>query len=113
MLKDFNSKTVGIFGAGFVGENVIKKLAKSGHRIKIASRNPYLKQNLKLLGEMGQIELIKINIFNESQVSSFLDNVDVCINLVGILYEKGEYKFEKLHFKFPELITNIIKEKKK
>ena len=34
MLKDFNSKTVGIFGAGFVGENVIKKLAKSGHRIK-------------------------------------------------------------------------------
>ena len=35
MLKDFNSKTVGIFGAGFVGENVIKKLAKSGHRIKI------------------------------------------------------------------------------
>ena len=60
MLKDFNSKTVGIFGAGFVGENVIKKLAKSGHRIKIASRNPYLKQNLKLLGEMGQIELIKI-----------------------------------------------------
>ena len=45
MLKDFNSKTVGIFGAGFVGENVIKKLAKSGHRIKIASRNPYLKQD--------------------------------------------------------------------
>ena len=59
-----------------------------------------MKQNLKLLGEMGQIELIKINIFNESQVSSFLDNVDVCINHVGILYEKGEYKFEKLHFKF-------------
>ena len=113
MLKDFNSKTVGIFGAGFVGENVIKKLAKSGHRIKIASRNPYLKQNLKLLGEMGQIELIKINIFNESQVSSFLNEVDVCINLVGILYEKGEYKFEKLHFKFPELITKIVKDKNK
>tara|TARA_B100000161_G_C33540215_1_gene410300 strand:+ start:232 stop:1179 length:948 start_codon:yes stop_codon:yes gene_type:complete len=113
MLKDFNSKTVGIFGAGFVGENVIKKLAKSGHRIKIASRNPYLKQNLKLLGEMGQIELIKVNIFNESQVSSFLNEVDVCINLVGILYEKGEYKFEKLHFKFPELITKIVKDKNK
>ena len=42
MLKDFNSKTVGIFGAGFVGENVIKMLAKSGLRIKIASRKPYI-----------------------------------------------------------------------
>ena len=40
-------------------------------------------------------------------------NVDVCINLVGILYEKGEHKFEKLHFKFPELITKIVKKKKK
>ncbi len=81
MLKDFNSKTVGIFGAGFVGENVIKKLAKSGHRIKIASRNPYLKQNLKLLGEMGQIELIKINdsIQNNSQIN-LADLVDNAIN---------------------------------
>ena len=97
MLKDINSKTVGIFGAGFVGENVIKKLAKSGHRIKIASRNPYLKQNLKLLGEMGQIEIIKINIFNENQVSSFLDNVDVCINLVGILFENKTFSCIKIH----------------
>ena len=71
-----------------------------------------MKQNLKLLGEMGQIELIKINIFNESQVSSFLDNVDVCINHVGILYERENTSLKKLHFKFPELITNIIKEKK-
>ena len=47
-MQEFNSKTVGIFGAGFIGENIIKKLAKKGHKIKVATRNPYLKQNLKL-----------------------------------------------------------------
>ena len=39
MLKDFNSKTVGIFGAGFVGENVIKKLAKSDIESKLPEKS--------------------------------------------------------------------------
>ena len=112
MLQEFNSKTVGIFGAGFIGENIIKKLAKKGHKIKVATRNPYLKQNLKLLGEMGQIELIKLSIFDRDKVSKFLEDVDVCINLVGILYEKSENSFENIHYKFPELLTSIINEKK-
>ncbi len=112
MLQEFNSKTVGIFGAGFIGENIIKKLAKKGHKIKVATRNPYLKQNLKLLGEMGQIELVKLSIFDREKVSNFLEDVDVCINLVGILYEKGQNSFEKVHYKFPELLTKIINEKK-
>ena len=108
MLQEFNSKTVGIFGAGFIGENIIKKLAKKGHKIKVATRNPYLKQNLKLLGEMGQIELIKLSIFDRDKVSKFLEDVDVCINLVGILYEKSENSFENIHYKFPEILTSFM-----
>ena len=105
MLKDFNSKTVGIFGAGFVGENVIKKLAKSGHRIKIASRNPYLKQNLKLLGEMGQIELIKIN-NDKKENKAVLFFVTACLIRTNSIFF---FIYFILNSKFKENLSFIFK----
>ena len=88
-----NQKIIAIFGAGgFIGKHLMRELTKLDYRVKVATRNPYLKGYLKPLGSPGQIELFKTNIFKSDEVKAVLNNCDLAINLVGILYEKKKPK---------------------
>ena len=103
-----NQKIIAIFGGGrFIGKHLIRNLTKLDYRIKIATRNPYLKGYLKPLGNPGQIELFQTNIFNEEDVKNVLKNCDLAINLVGILYETRKQKFNYIHSYFPYLLSNL------
>jgi len=106
-----NQKIIAIFGAGgFIGKHLIRNLTKLDYRIKIATRNPYLKGYLKPLGNPGQVELFKTNIFNHEDVKSVLKNCDLVINLVGILFETRKQKFDHIHSHFPYLLSNLCNE---
>ena len=103
------SKTVCLFGGtGFVGEAIVQKLIKNNFKIKIATRNPYLAQNLRVFGDVGQVEIQKIDIRSDEAIENFLKNADICINLIGILYENGSQKFDELHFQFPKKLASIF-----
>ena len=106
-----NQKIIAIFGAGgFLGKHLMRQLTKLDYRVKVATRNPYLKGYLKPLGNPGQIELFKTNIFNSEDVKQVLKNCDLAINLVGILYETRKQKFNQVHVKFPYLLSNLCNE---
>ena len=106
-----NQIIIAIFGAGgFLGKHLMRQLTKLDYRVKVASRNPYLKGYLKPLGNPGQIELFKTNIFNSEDVKQVLKNCDLAINLVGILYETKKQKFSQVHEKFPYLLSNLCNE---
>ena len=106
-----NQKIIGIFGAGgFIGKHLMRQLTKLDYRVKVATRNPYLKGYLKPLGNPGQIELFKTNIFNPEDVKQVLKNCDLAINLVGILYETRKQKFNQIHAQFPNLLSELCNE---
>ena len=106
-----NQKIIAIFGAGgFLGKNLMRELTKLDYRVKVATRNPYLKGYLKPLGSPGQIELFKTNIFDQESVKQVLKNCDLAINLVGILYETRKQKFNQIHSQFPHLLSNLCNE---
>ena len=106
-----NQKIIAIFGAGgFLGKHLIRELTKLDYRIKVATRNPFLKGYLKPLGSPGQIELFKTNIFNPKDVKNILENCDLVINLVGILYENKNQKFNEIHSEFPNMLSNLCNE---
>ena len=106
-----NQKIIAIFGAGgFLGKHLMRQLTELGYRIKVATRNPYLKGYLKPLGNPGQIELFKTNIFNEDDVREVIKNSDFVINLIGILYETKKQKFNHIHSNFPFLLSNLCNE---
>ena len=106
-----NNQQIAVFGAGgFLGRHLIRELTKLDYRIKIATRSPYLKGYLKPLGNPGQIELIKTNIFNVEDVKKVIKNCDYVINLVGILYETKNQKFMQIHSDFPYLLSNLCNE---
>ena len=77
-----NQKIIAIFGAGgFIGKHLIRKLTQLDYRVKVGTGNPYLKGYLKPLGNPGQVELFKTNIFNLEQVKRVLKNCDHVIKL--------------------------------
>ena len=106
-----NQKIVAIFGgSGFLGKHLMRQLTKLDYRIKVATRNPYLKGYLKPLGNPGQIELFKTNIFNSNDLRQVLKNCDFVINLCGILFETSKQKFNYIHSEFPKLLANLCNE---
>ena len=106
-----NQKIIAIFGGGgFIGKYLMRQLTKLDYRVKVATRNPYLKGYLKPLGNPGQIELFKTNIFDLDDVKKVLKNSDFVINLVGILYETRKQKFNQIHAQFPYLLGSLCNE---
>ena len=104
-------KIATIFGAsGFIGRHLIRRLTEKNFRIVAATRSPYLHGYLKPLGNPGQIDLEKVNLFNENRLRTLIKNSDVVINLVGILYENKKQKFENIHARFPDLLSKLCSE---
>ena len=84
-------------GSGFVGAQVVRALAKKGLRVRVAVRNPGLAYRMRMLGDVGQIEVVQANTRVPSSVERALAGAQGCINLVGVLYERGRQNFELIH----------------
>jgi len=105
-------KTITVFGGtGFIGRNLIAKLAKKGFKIIVPTRNPYLHGYLKPMGESGQIEVLKFNPFDFSNLNEFIKSSELVINCIGVLYEKKNQKFDHIHHLFPKFLTGILDNK--
>jgi uncharacterized protein YbjT (DUF2867 family) len=84
-------------GSGFLGRYVVRALAKDGLRIRVAMRRPHLAPELRVMGDVGQIELVQANVRHPDSVARALDGAEAAINLVGLLYERGRQRFDALH----------------
>ena len=73
-------------GTGFVGSALVARLASSGHRIKLPSRNPYAARHLAVL---PNVERIRTDVHDPEALRAVIVGSEVVINLVGILNEKG------------------------
>ena len=104
-----------IFGAsGLIGRHLIRKLTSNNFKVTLVTRNLHRKgYYLKPLGNPGYIEIVECSIFDENKIRDLVKNSDVCINLIGILYEKNKSNsFENIHVKFPNFLSNLCKEYK-
>lgn len=91
-------KLVTVFGgSGFVGTHVVRALVKDGWRVRVAMRRPHIGQDLKVMGDVGQVQLVQANIRFPLSVARALDGADAAVNLVGVLFEAGRQNFKSLH----------------
>jgi NADH dehydrogenase len=58
-------------------------------------RRPHLGVDLKVSGDVGQVQLVQANVRNRESVARALENADAVVNLVGILYERGAQSFQE------------------
>ena len=93
-----NKGLVTVFGgSGFIGRYVVRALARDGWRVRVAMRRPHTGQDLRVLGTVGQIQLVQANVRFKKSVERAVEGADAVINLVAVLYEEGKQSFEGLH----------------
>jgi NADH dehydrogenase len=98
-------------GSGQIGRHLIRKLTKNGFKVTVVTRNIHQKGYIiKTQGNAGYIEIIETNIFDEKKIRKLFENAEICINLIGILFENKKNSFNNIHSVFPSLLAKLCKE---
>jgi len=98
-------------GSGQIGRHLIRKLTKNDYKVIVVTRNIHQKGHIiKTQGNAGYIDIVEANIFDETKIKGLFEKVDICINLVGILYEKKSNSFKNIHTLFPSLLAKLSKQ---
>ena len=107
------AKNVLIFGcSGQIGRSIVRKLTKDNYTVTAVTRNIHQKGIvLKTLGNAGFINIVEANIFDEKKIRELFKKADICINLVGILFQqKKGNTFKNIHTVFPSILAKLSKE---
>jgi len=96
-----------IFGAsGQIGRNLIRSLTKNNIKVTALTRNIHQKGYiLKTQANPGYLEIVEGSIFDHELIEKLFNNADLCVNLIGILFEKGKNNFNNIHVEFPKMIS--------
>ena len=81
-------------GSGFLGRHVVRALANRGYRIRVAVRRPELCGHLRPMGRVGQIHAVQANLRYPDSVKAAVRDADAVVNLVGLLFERGNQRFD-------------------
>ena len=100
-------KEILLFGAtGQIGRNLIRKLSKNDYKITAVTRNIHQAGYiLKTQANPGYLELVEIKNFNSDKIDYLIKNCSICVNLIGILYEKRRGDFKLIHSDLPNLLS--------
>ena len=100
-------KEILLFGAsGQIGRNLIRKLTKNNYKIIALTRNIHRAGYiLKTQANPGYLELVEIKNFNPDKIEELMKRCSICINLIGILFEKKKDHFKSIHTDLPNLIS--------
>ena len=107
------TKKILIFGAsGQIGRHLIRKLTKNNYKVTAVTRDIHKKGYiLKTQASIGYLDIEQTSIFDHEKITKLISNTDICINLVGILFEKGKKNtFNNIHVEFPDRISRICKQ---
>jgi uncharacterized protein YbjT (DUF2867 family) len=101
-------------GSGQIGRHLIRKLTKNNYKVTVVTRNLHQKGYvIKTQANAGYIDIVEANIFDEIKMRKLFTQTDICINLIGILYESGKGNtFKNIHSIFPSILAKLCKEYK-
>jgi uncharacterized protein YbjT (DUF2867 family) len=91
-------------GTGFVGSELVARLAAGGHSVRVLTRNPTHGSHLAVL---PTVEIVDANVHDRAALAFHFAGCDVAVNLVGILNERGRSGagFQRAH---AELAQNVV-----
>lgn len=92
------ARVITVFGgSGFIGRYLVQRLARRGWVIRVAVRRPDAALFLKPFGDVGQVTPIAASLRHQGSVQAAVAGADAVVNLVGILYQRGNQRFDAIH----------------
>jgi uncharacterized protein YbjT (DUF2867 family) len=88
-------------GTGFVGTYVVNRLIHRGHGVAVLARDVSKTRNRY----SGPVEGVPGNVLDRASLSSALAGRDAIVHLVGIINEKGQQTFDRMH---REAVVNVV-----
>jgi uncharacterized protein YbjT (DUF2867 family) len=81
-------------GSGFLGRQIVKRLAADGARVRVAVRHPERASFLERGGRAGQITAVYADVWEKASVGAAMEGSEAAINLVGHYRERSKATFE-------------------
>ena len=104
------NKTVSIIGgSGFIGRALVKKLALSGAKINVLTRNAVRSKNLKTAGDVGQVTVMSGDALVDEDIINSIRFADYVVNLIGIFHPSGKQNFLNSQAELPQRLGQIAK----
>jgi uncharacterized protein YbjT (DUF2867 family) len=91
------ASTITVFGgSGFLGREIVRRLAGDGAVVRVAVRHPERAGFLQAFGRPGQIIPMRADVWDRSTVGPAVAGADGVVNTVGHYVERGA-SFEAIH----------------
>lgn len=96
-------------GSGFIGSQVVRALAKQGWRVRVAVRRPWQAYRLRLLGDVGQIQIVQANVRVPETVERALEDAEGAVYAAGASFESGRQTFAALRAEGPAMVADAAR----
>ena len=84
-------------GTGFLGRQIVKRLAADGMHVRVAVRRPERASFLEAFAPGGRIEAVAADVWNEATVARAVEGSAAAVNTVGHYVEKRGASFDAVH----------------
>jgi uncharacterized protein YbjT (DUF2867 family) len=107
-------KVMVLGGAGFIGRHAVAALLQHNYHVIIGSRRPKrIEQRIKSIANQCERRQVRFEQMPYAELwRETLNDVDVVINCVGILRERGKETYEAVHLHAPMALAQACKQKK-
>ena len=84
-------------GSGFLGRQIVRRLASDGAAVRVAVRRPERAAWLTGLGASGTVTAVHADVWQAATVGPAVEGSDAVVNTVGHYVERGGASFEAIH----------------
>jgi uncharacterized protein YbjT (DUF2867 family) len=97
-------------GTGFIGREIVARLASGGHAVRVLTRDRTAHRDLLVL---PSVRLVRADVHDLATLQREFTGCEVVINLVGILNERraghGDREFRRVHTELPMKVVQACK----
>ncbi|MEL7024233.1 MAG: complex I NDUFA9 subunit family protein [Pseudomonadota bacterium] len=104
------TKCVVLGGTGFVGRSLVARMAERGYNVVVPTRNLERARNMAVT---PRVKIVTADVHDPDSLDRLLQNVDVVVNLVGILNEQGHHGGRGFYVAHEALTENVLRAAKK
>lgn len=99
-----NRRVTIVGGSGFIGRNIVRRLASRGAVIAVASPHAVRAGFLRPMGDVGQIATVDAGIGEEATLAQLIDGSDTVICAAGTMNGRA---FDLVHHRGPALLARL------